>query len=239
MMSSCFYNGTHKYDLSVKTEAKVDQPEDTSFPAYAIAIIVVVVLILLLLAVVAVVVLCAICYRRKRFLDSFKVLRVIISLCYAHVHSLPLLPTFLSLSLLSLPLPSYTPMCIYMSTGNNKNGRFLYDSFPQEGSEHDAFFLHSRGLGRTPSNRDIIRHLVPLEDEWEIPPVVIVTEKQLGEGCFGQVYKGFVRGPIPGSRMMKNSIHTTVAVKYLKGMHEIGLTPKNRMHAISATFASV
>ena len=113
MMSSCFYNGTHKYDLSVKTEAKVDQPEDTSFPAYAIAIIVVVVLILLLLAVVAVVVLCAICYRRKRFLDSFKVLRVIISLCYAHVHSLPLLPTFLSLSLLSLPLPSYTPIYIY------------------------------------------------------------------------------------------------------------------------------
>ena len=57
-----------------------------------------------------------------------------------------------------------------------------------------------------------------MEDEWEIPPVTIVTEKQLGEGCFGQVYKGFVRGPIPGSRTMKDCIHATVAVKYLKGM---------------------
>jgi len=82
----------------------------------------------------------------------------------------------------------------------------------------DSVFQRYKGLGRTASNRDVIRRLLPMEDEWEIPPVTIVTEKQLGEGCFGQVYKGFVRGPIPGSRTMKDCIHATVAVKYLKGI---------------------
>ena len=68
------------------------------------------------------------------------------------------------------------------------------------------------------SNRDAIRRFLPMEDEWEIPSATVVTEQQLGEGCFGQVYKGFVRGPIPGSRTMKDCILATVAVKYLKGM---------------------
>ena len=78
-------------------------------------------------------------------------------------------------------------------------------------------FLRYRGLERTRSNRDIIAKLLPMEDEWEIPPVTLEVEKPLGEGCFGQVYRGFVRGPIPGSRTMKDSICTTAAIKYLKG----------------------
>ena len=57
-----------------------------------------------------------------------------------------------------------------------------------------------------------------MEDEWEIPVIALETEKQLGEGCFGMVFKGFVRGPIPGSRTMKDSIHATVAIKHLKGI---------------------
>lgn len=57
-----------------------------------------------------------------------------------------------------------------------------------------------------------------MEDEWEIPAIALVVEKQLGEGCFGEVYKGSVHGPIPSSRAMKDSAHTTVAIKYLKGM---------------------
>ena len=81
----------------------------------------------------------------------------------------------------------------------------------------DSIFGRSKGLRRGLSNRDLVRKLLPMEDEWEIPPIAIAVEKQLGEGCFGLVYKGFVRGPIPGSRTMKNSIHITVAIKYLKG----------------------
>ena len=60
-----------------------------------------------------------------------------------------------------------------------------------------------------------------MDDEWEIPPVALDVEKELGEGAFGEVYKGVVRGPIPGSRTMKDSIGSVVAIKYLKG------TPKH------------
>ena len=89
--------------------------------------------------------------------------------------------------------------------------------FKCQGNQGETLFLRYRGLERGRSNRDIIRSLLPMDDEWEIPPVAVEVEKQLGEGCFGQVYKGFVRGPIPGSRIMKDSICTTVAIKYLKG----------------------
>ena len=51
--------------------------------------------------------------------------------------------------------------------------------------------------------------------------MTVGIESQLGEGCFGEVYKGFVQGPIPGSRTMKDSIFTTVAIKYLKGKVEL------------------
>lgn len=57
---------------------------------------------------------------------------------------------------------------------------------------------------------------VPKTDEWEIPQSSIIVEELLGEGCFGEVHKGVVKGPLPVSRMMKNSICVTVAVKFLK-----------------------
>ena len=76
-----------------------------------------------------------------------------------------------------------------------------------------------RGLKQSHSNRELIRNLLPMDDEWEIPPITLEVEKQLGEGCFGEVYKGIIRGPIPGSRTMKDSIFNNVAIKYLKGNH--------------------
>lgn len=85
----------------------------------------------------------------------------------------------------------------------------------------DTLFNQYRIIKRNQSNRDIIGKYLHMEDEWEIPPIALVIEKQLGEGCFGEVYKGFVQGPIPGSRTMKNSLCTTAAIKYLKGMYII------------------
>lgn len=53
-------------------------------------------------------------------------------------------------------------------------------------------------------------------DGWEIPAANIILEEQLGEGCFGEVHRGVVKGPLPTTHMMKSTICKTVAVKFLK-----------------------
>ena len=55
-----------------------------------------------------------------------------------------------------------------------------------------------------------------LLDGWEIPSGNIILEDQLGEGCFGEVHRGVVKGPLPHSHMMKSTICKTVAIKFLK-----------------------
>ena len=57
----------------------------------------------------------------------------------------------------------------------------------------------------------------PMGNGWEIPLQYIVREQQLGEGSFGKVAKGFIRGPVPGTYTMKNRLHASVAMKFLKG----------------------
>ncbi|CAI7996042.1 hypothetical protein GBAR_LOCUS1805, partial [Geodia barretti] len=46
----------------------------------------------------------------------------------------------------------------------------------------------------------------PKADDWELPsPSILLTDEQpLGEGCFGTVHRGVVKGPILHSRTMKN-----------------------------------
>ena len=56
----------------------------------------------------------------------------------------------------------------------------------------------------------------PNTDDWEIPVDNVQRESKFSEGCFGEVYKGVVRGPITNSRMMKNTICVNVAIKMLK-----------------------
>lgn len=59
----------------------------------------------------------------------------------------------------------------------------------------------------------------PKLDEWEIPAGLVVIEKRLGEGCFGEVYQGVVKGPINNSKVqasLKNVICPVVAIKLLK-----------------------
>ena len=59
----------------------------------------------------------------------------------------------------------------------------------------------------------------PLVDEWEIPASEVIMEKLLGEGAFGEVYKGLVKCPITNPKVRsssKSSICTPVAIKLLK-----------------------
>ena len=57
-------------------------------------------------------------------------------------------------------------------------------------------------------------------DDWEVPPSDIIMDQLLGEGAFGKVYKGFLRGPVTCSKVKpnyRNAVHVNVAIKLLKG----------------------
>ena len=59
----------------------------------------------------------------------------------------------------------------------------------------------------------------PSMDEWEIPANEVIMEKLLGEGAFGEVYKGIIKCPIVNPKVRssaKTSICTPVAIKLLK-----------------------
>lgn len=59
----------------------------------------------------------------------------------------------------------------------------------------------------------------PKLDKWEIPANLVVIEKKLGEGCFGEVFQGVVKGPINNSKVQpsfKNAMCPVVAIKLLK-----------------------
>lgn len=57
-------------------------------------------------------------------------------------------------------------------------------------------------------------------DEWEIPVGSVIVDTKFGEGCFGEVHRGVVRGPLPSTRTMKSNICVTVAIKMLKSESE-------------------
>ena len=57
-------------------------------------------------------------------------------------------------------------------------------------------------------------------DEWELCPTDITVDDLLGEGAFGEVYKGFLKGPLSNTRVKpeyRNLLHIPVAIKLLKG----------------------
>ena len=59
----------------------------------------------------------------------------------------------------------------------------------------------------------------PLLDDWEIPATEVIVDKQLGEGAFGEVYKGVIKGPLRNPKVasaLKQTIGVAVAVKLLK-----------------------
>ena len=56
-------------------------------------------------------------------------------------------------------------------------------------------------------------------DEWELSPSEIIMDRCLGEGAFGEVYKGVLKGPVQCSKVppsMRNTVPLVVAVKLLK-----------------------
>ena len=59
----------------------------------------------------------------------------------------------------------------------------------------------------------------PKFDDWEIPASQVMIEKRLGEGCFGEVYQGIIKGPISNPKVqasLKNIMCPIVAIKLLK-----------------------
>ena len=56
-------------------------------------------------------------------------------------------------------------------------------------------------------------------DEWELPPGQVIVESILGEGAFGEVYKGSLRCPLSNPKVpaaIKSAIGIKVAIKMLK-----------------------
>ena len=59
----------------------------------------------------------------------------------------------------------------------------------------------------------------PMLDKWEIPACDVIINNRLGEGCFGSVYRGVIKGPINNPKLpssLKNVLCPTVAIKFLK-----------------------
>ena len=59
----------------------------------------------------------------------------------------------------------------------------------------------------------------PQLDDWEIPASDVIINERLGEGCFGEVFMGVVKGRINNPKVqasLKGVVCPTVAVKLLK-----------------------
>ena len=58
-----------------------------------------------------------------------------------------------------------------------------------------------------------------IQDQWEVTPTEVIVNRQLGEGVFGEVYKGVIKGPLRNPKIsphLKQSIGAPVAIKLLK-----------------------
>ena len=82
--------------------------------------------------------------------------------------------------------------------------------------------MYVGGSHNIPDNLATTLTRSPKLDEWEIPAAQVIIENRLGEGCFGEVYQGMVKGPINNPKIqasLKNTICPVVAIKLLKCNH--------------------
>ena len=59
-----------------------------------------------------------------------------------------------------------------------------------------------------------------LSDEWEVLPSDVIVDELLGQGAFGEVYRGYLKGPLANGKVkteFRNALHLPVAIKLLKG----------------------
>ena len=57
-----------------------------------------------------------------------------------------------------------------------------------------------------------------IQDLWELLPSDIVMGDLLGEGAFGEVYRGFLTEKLRNNKVTKQAANTVIAVKILKGI---------------------
>ena len=94
---------------------------------------------------------------------------------------------------------------------------FLLYSLQKNGYPNPMYLVRKGNSGNRLTQHSMTMTSSPMVDQWEIPVNKVIIETKFGEGCFGEVHKGFVRGPIQNSPTMKGSICIAVAIKTLKG----------------------
>lgn len=88
----------------------------------------------------------------------------------------------------------------------------------------DPIFSMNHSTTRRPTNVTTPTEEPLLTDEWEVSPGEIIVEASLGEGAFGEVYKGILKGPIACSKVrpsQRKAVFIEVAIKLLKSKYRL------------------
>ena len=84
--------------------------------------------------------------------------------------------------------------------------------------------MYKSGLKTLPLRQTTVNSLSPQRDDWEIPANEVIIEDSLGEGAFGEVFKGVIKCPITNPKVKstaKNAFCTPVAIKLLKSERKV------------------